>query len=110
VAAGDLVLVGTDSGNLVALAALDGSRRYQVKTGGPIKCRPAVAGDNLWFTSYDGLLRVADPATGAERWRFQAKGQLYSSPAVLGQTAFFGSLSGPFYAATWTAEPGLAVE
>ena len=110
VAAGDLVLVGTDSGNLVALAALDGSRRYQVKTGGPIKCRPALAGDNLWFTSYDGLLRVADPATGAERWRFKAQGQLYSSPAVLGQTAFFGSLSGPFYAATWTAEPGLAVE
>ncbi|HWN82557.1 MAG TPA: PQQ-binding-like beta-propeller repeat protein [Candidatus Udaeobacter sp.] len=111
VAAGDVVLVGTDSGNLIALAAADGSRRYQVKTGGPIKCRPALAGDHLWFTSYDGLLRVADAATGAEQWRFQAQGQLYSSPAVLGQTAFFGSLSGPFYAATWSAaEPGPAVE
>ncbi len=102
VLAGDLVLLGTDGGSLFALRTADGSEVYRVRTGGPVKCRPAVdQAGQAWITSYDGRLRVLDAATGAERWGFPAKGRLYSSPAVLGRTAFFGSMDGGFYAATW---------
>jgi outer membrane protein assembly factor BamB len=105
VLAGDNVLIGTDGGSLFALRAADGGEVYRVRTGGPVKCRPALdEAGHAWITSYDGRLRVLDAATGAEKWGFPAKGRLYSSPAVLGRTAFFGSMDGAFYAATWSEE------
>ena len=105
VLAGDNVLIGTDGGSLFALRTADGGESYRVRTGGAVKCRPAIdAEGNAWITSYDGRLRVLDSATGAEKWGFPAQGRLYSSPAVLGRTAFFGSMDGGFYAATWPEE------
>jgi len=105
-AAGDLVLAGTDAGELLALAGEDGGIRYRVRTGGPIKSRPAVNQGQVWFTSYDGRLRVVDLESGRALWSFPASGQLYSIPALLGRTAFFGSMNWTLYAATWTGERG----
>jgi outer membrane protein assembly factor BamB len=102
---GDLVLAGTDGGELLALAGEDGAIRYRVRTRGAVKSRPAVNQEQIWFTSYDGRLRVVDLASGKDLWSFPASGALYSSPAVLGRTAFFGSMNGTLYAATWTGNP-----
>jgi hypothetical protein len=66
-------------------------------TGDPV----TAGGRQVWFTSYDGTLRVVDLASGRVAWSFPASGRLYSSPALLGRTAFFGSMDGTLFAATW---------
>ena len=74
--AGDLVLVGDDSGVLRALRIADGSEewRWTAPSGQPIHSSPAVLGDVAVVGSLGGELVALDAATGAIRWSLNPVG------------------------------------
>lgn len=64
-----LLFVGTDSGQLVALATADGAPVWRFTAGGAIRARPTVAGADLYVPADDGYLYKLVAGTGRERWR-----------------------------------------
>ncbi len=65
-----LLYAGNDAGVLHAFDA-QGQLRWKVTTDKPIKGRPAVLDDSLFFSSDNGLLYRLDKRTGREIWRAQ---------------------------------------
>jgi outer membrane protein assembly factor BamB len=82
-AGGGLVVVGTWSGGLAALAD-DGSVRWQFRAAGAVEARPAIAEGSVVAAWHDGpqtVLRALDTGTGAVRWEASVEGAV-SGPAV----------------------------
>ena len=72
--------------------------RFTLRTDGPIRSSPAVAGGLLFFGSDDGFLHAVDARSGAERWRFATGGAIRSSPAVENGSVYIASRDGRLYA------------
>ncbi|MEY7849331.1 PQQ-binding-like beta-propeller repeat protein [Natrarchaeobius sp. A-rgal3] len=64
----DTVFVGTDRGNLYALEADTGRRRWVLETVEPTDSAPVVTRERVCFGTSGGTVRAADPATGDELW------------------------------------------
>lgn len=63
VVAGDVVLVTTESGELVAISTADGSILWRIEVGGVIRTRPVVADDLVLVATARGeLIAIAAPA------------------------------------------------
>lgn len=62
VIAGDLLLIGTDVGDLVAISTADGSERWRFSLGSPIRTRPVVANAFVLVATARGdLVAIAAP-------------------------------------------------
>lgn len=72
VAAGGLVLVGSDDGTVCAIDAATGRPRWKAHTDGPIYFPPALAGGRAFVGSNDGHVYAFEAATGRLLWRFRA--------------------------------------
>ena len=116
------IYVGSDDGNLYAIAAADGRQRWQYKTAGPVPSTPAVAAGVVYVASYDGKIHAIDARTGLPRWKFATGGErrfeaknlhgflpktqtiadpfdvYLSSPLVVDGRVFVGSGDGNVYA------------
>jgi outer membrane protein assembly factor BamB len=78
-----LVLVAIPDGDLLALAASDGSTQWSVSGGG--NAVPRVDGDRVWVSQRDGQLWIADVKTGqvSRRLDLADRGDL-SAPVKIG--------------------------
>ena len=65
------VFVGTDAGNLYALAPRSLSVRWQKTMPSGLLAPLLCTGETLWAATFDGLLFGIDAKTGEVRWRFR---------------------------------------
>jgi outer membrane protein assembly factor BamB len=71
-AAGDgMVLVGSSDGQLFALDAANGSRRWSVRVNGEVLAPAAIAEQLIALRTVDGKLHALSPADGHELWAQQ---------------------------------------
>jgi outer membrane protein assembly factor BamB len=96
---GNLVVVGTSDGQVLALDKASGKSLWQAKLGGEVLATPLVTGDRVLVRTVDGRLRALDAATGKEQWsaeepipRLTLRGN--ASPVLAGETVIAGFDSG----------------
>lgn len=75
------VYIGSFDGNLYALDALTGAKKWQFITGDIIKGTPTVVNGVVYFASNDKKLYALDAETGAKKWE--------SNPASIVLTSAF---------------------
>lgn len=80
--AGDILLYGTQGGEVVALAAGGQGAYWRFQTGGVVHGAPVVQSGVVYAGASDGLLYALDLASGAFRWAFAARDAIAASPAV----------------------------
>jgi glucose dehydrogenase len=105
---GGLVYCGSGDGNMYALDAATGEKRWAFQTGDVVHSSPALADGTLYFGSFDTYMYAVDALTGVEKWRFKTgddpqahnRTGIQASPTVSGGTVFFGCRDFNFYALT----------
>ena len=68
-----LVLVGTTSGEVVALDAGDGGERWRAEVSSEVLARPAAAGGIVAVHTGDGRITALEADDGAMRWTFDTQ-------------------------------------
>ena len=101
-----VVYFGSSDGNLYALHALTGKKKWAFKTSGLIHTSPALYNGNVYFGSWDTFLYAVDARTGRLKWKFETGKQpvvhllegIQASPTCAAGAVYFGSRDGYFYA------------
>ncbi len=101
-----IVYFGSSDGNLYALNALTGKKKWTFKSNGLIHTSPALYGGSIYFGSWDTFLYSIDARTGRLKWKFETGKQpvyhllegIQASPACAYNMVYFGSRDGYFYA------------
>ncbi|NCT84711.1 MAG: PQQ-binding-like beta-propeller repeat protein [Comamonadaceae bacterium] len=75
VAAGGLLYVAAEDGNLHAIDLATRQLRWLFHAEGGIASTPAVADGLIYFLARDGRLQALDAASGAPRWSFRTGGE-----------------------------------
>jgi outer membrane protein assembly factor BamB len=65
------VLAGCNDGELYAISAADGTKKWTFTTNGPVQSSPSVAGAVVYFGTWDGHLYAVDISDGKLRWKLQ---------------------------------------
>jgi outer membrane protein assembly factor BamB len=103
VADGNLYIL-SDSGNLYALRAKDGSQRWSDPIDltpfplSDVASAPVVAGGAIFLGSIDHTLYAFKENDGSPKWRFLARGKIVSTPQVANGVVYFGSTDSYVYA------------
>lgn len=100
------VYFGSSDGNLYALHALTGKKKWAFKTSGLIHTSPALYKGNVYFGSWDTFLYAVDAQTGSLKWKFETGKQpvyhllegMQASPTCSAGMVYSGSRDGHFYA------------
>ncbi|MBI2958078.1 MAG: PQQ-like beta-propeller repeat protein [Chloroflexi bacterium] len=111
------LFIGTPRGDLLALDTGNGNQRWAKPLVGPSRggfgCfgpggassavygTPAVAGNLVYSSSYNGTLYAFDASDGTEKWKYPRSGAvapIVSGPAMSGDTLVFGDSAGKVYA------------
>src|SRR6266702_759694 len=101
--ANKLVIVGDWSHNVYAFTAATGNLRWHYHAGGLIKGAIALAGNRVYFGSYDTHVYALDARTGKEVWRASTQprigrtGTFYANPAVAYGRVYIGATDGKMY-------------
>lgn len=101
-----VIYFGSSDGNLYALDAGTGKKKWTYKTNGLIHSSPALYMGKVYFGSWDRFLYALDAETGKLQWKFETHDQpvvhllegIQSSPACADGIVYFGSRDGFFYA------------
>lgn len=101
-----IVYFGSSDGNLYAVDAGTGEKKWSYQTDGLIHSSPALYDGKVYFGSWDRYLYALDATTGKLAWKFQTRDQpgyhllegIQSSPACTGGVVYFGCRDGFFYA------------
>ena len=81
----------------VAVPAFGGVQ-WRVRTGGPVRSSPAIAGGTAYVGSSDGSLYAIDAARGTVRWSRALDAPIASSPAVANGLVFVIAHDGALHA------------
>jgi outer membrane protein assembly factor BamB len=95
--AGDYLYIGTRSGTLYALGAVDGHFEWHLETHGPIRTTATALGPNVVAASTDDTLRSVHSEQGTAE-RFASTGDLEGAPAAAGRHLYVGTLDGQVHA------------
>jgi outer membrane protein assembly factor BamB len=116
---GDVLVVGSDDGQVYALNASTGALKWAFRTGGRVASSPAIADGAVYFESGDLRVYAVDLATGKLRWKSALGAELpspealpltfvpaeyglwdyyLSSPTVAGNAIYIGGGDGNLYA------------
>jgi len=99
---GDLIYVGTYSGQVYALTIARGIERWVYpRTGsiGAIVGTPVVANETIYISSSDGRVYALDTTYGDLKWKSEPLAdKLWTSPAVMGDTLYVSTFDGHIYA------------
>jgi outer membrane protein assembly factor BamB len=99
---GDLVYVGTYSGQVYALTIARGIERWVYpRTGsiGAIVGTPVVANETIYISSSDGRVYALDTTYGDLKWKSEPLAdKLWTSPTVIGDTLYVSTFDGHIYA------------
>jgi eukaryotic-like serine/threonine-protein kinase len=92
-----VVYVGSKDGNLYALDAASGAKKWAYQTGKGVSS-PVVVNGVVYVGSEDGNLYALDATSGAKKWAYQTGGYVISSPAVINGVVYVGSWDHNLYA------------
>jgi outer membrane protein assembly factor BamB len=98
-----LVVVGDWSHNVYAFTASTGNLRWHFHAGGLIKGAISLAGNRVYFGSYDTHVYALELHTGKQVWRASSQprigrtGTFYANPAVAYGRVFIGATDGKMY-------------
>ena len=99
---GDLVYIGTYSGQVYALTVDRGTERWiHPRTGsiGAIVGSPVIANETIYISSSDGTVYALDMTYGDEKWKSQRLAdKLWTGPTVVGDTLYVSTFDGHIYA------------
>ena len=84
-------------GNVVALAAADGERRWERALGHSIYSSPCLAPATIVFGCHEGHVHGLDGATGAVRFQAETRGPVLASPVAAGARVLASSTDGHIY-------------
>ena len=93
-----LVLLPTESGQLIALDAASGEERWRFEIDAPLRCAATVVNGHALLAGCDGNLHTIDVATGEETGSVGIGGPTGNTAAVRNGVAYFGTEQGEFYA------------
>lgn len=88
---------GGDKGSMNAIDTNSGDLIWKVETQGNVSSSAAIAGDMVYFGSYDRHLYAVDLHTGEVKWTYEVSDGIASSPAVVDGRVYFGSIDGHVY-------------
>jgi len=97
-AAGGLVWIGSEDGNIYAFDAVSGNASWKYPSGSSVSSSPKISGTNLYIGSGDKTLYALDAGTGAAVWKYRASASISSAPAVSDGTVYTASDDGNIYA------------
>ncbi len=100
------VYFGSGDGNVYALDAASGARKWNFHTSDVVHASPAIADGTVFIGSWDSFFYALDATTGKEKWRFKTgeDHEIYnqvgiqSSAAVVDGVVYFGCRDSNFYA------------
>jgi outer membrane protein assembly factor BamB len=87
---GDVIILGSQAGELLALRASDGKEIWRRKVG-PVSSRPVLDGGRLYVGTDDGALVALDALDGEVRWRYAARGAILEPPVVYRDLIIFST-------------------
>jgi len=102
----DLTLYfGSSDGNLYALDAYTGKKKWAFRANGSIHTSPALYNGTIYFGSWDTYLYALDAGSGQLKWKFKTLDQpvyhqlegIQASPTCYNGAIYFGCRDGHFY-------------
>ena len=85
-------VVGTASGELIAVGLADGKLRWRYKAGEAIgESSPTVANCHVYVGDLIGVVHAVNIADGKPAWTFKTQSEIKSSPVVVGDVLLMGS-------------------
>jgi outer membrane protein assembly factor BamB len=85
---GDVILVGSQAGSLVAVDARKGRRLWQAQIG-PSTAPPVVLDGRIYVGTHGGVMLALDSFDGHELWRHVSKGAIDRQPVVTAELVIF---------------------
>jgi len=98
VIAGNMILTGTNDGQLVSLAASDGSVLWRQRFENWLQLPPAVGQGLVYIACDDQRLHIVDLATGTKVDSLEMDGYSGTAPLLCSGVLYFGNTSGDFIA------------
>ncbi|MBL9162569.1 MAG: PQQ-binding-like beta-propeller repeat protein [Planctomycetaceae bacterium] len=96
-----VVLLAADSGQLFALDAATGKKKWEPFTiDQPLRCWPTVVAERVLIAGCDGKLHLVDVNTGKDVESIDIGGPADGMPAVVGDRVFFCTAGGVFHGMT----------
>jgi outer membrane protein assembly factor BamB len=74
------VFIGSDDGNVYALALADGKKVWAFKTGGAVESSPLVLEGRVFVGSSDGWLYALEAGTGKLAWKYETGDKILGAP------------------------------
>jgi outer membrane protein assembly factor BamB len=88
------VYIGSSDGNLYAIDALTGAKKWDFKTGDSVWGTPTVVNGVVYFASWDKKLYALDAETGAKKWESNPANikllQPFAAPMVVNGLLYYG--------------------
>ena len=104
-AAGGVLYVPTEEGELVPVGTADGTIGEPVaRSGERLWSQPALGGGAIYVGGLDRRVRAIDRSTQAERWSEKLGGAIAGDPVLDGETLYVGALDRSIYALDLLAE------
>jgi outer membrane protein assembly factor BamB len=99
VVSGSIFYTGTYTGDVYALDAATGAKKWEYATEKHIVGGPAISGDALVIAAGDKLYKL-NAKNGNLLWDepFDTSGKIWSTPVISGSAVYFGNLAHKFYA------------
>jgi outer membrane protein assembly factor BamB len=94
----DMVIVGNQNGEVMALSLKDGKKKWSFATGGAVFSSPAVYKDEVVLGSGDGSIYNLDVRTGKQNWKTTTGASVLGCPVISGDTVFIGGSDHNFMA------------
>lgn len=86
----ELVVFGTDTGEIIGLDRASGERRWTFPTQGAIFAQAMIA-DLVYCGSADGSMYALSRSSGELVWKFETTGQIQTTPVLIENRIVFGS-------------------
>lgn len=96
---GATIFIGALSGQVHAVDAATGERKWKLQVEGPVVSSLAMGMyGEIFFGSFDGKIYCIDPEDGSIFWKYQTMGIIYASPAITSEgSVVIGSSDGGVY-------------
>jgi len=89
-----VLYVGSNDGSIYAINASDGTKLWQVQTGGAVKSSPVIVNHIVYVGSLDGNLYALNASTGHKLWSVKVGQGVTSSPVVANKMVYVTSTNG----------------
>lgn len=91
---GDLLYVGSTSGQVTAVDRIRGKKVWRSGVKGPVYGGIAIQDGTLYFGDGKGYVYAMDAAKGTELWHYETGSDIMCTPIVSGSLVYFTTMSG----------------